>query len=105
MKEVEVVSIGNELLRGIVQDTNTHWLAQRLVKLPHFSLVNIIAGKNVVPELLQEDVNGNRIADEVTRLLANQDHVRAELAEVTRKLGAPGASRRAAEAIMSAVRP
>jgi molybdenum cofactor synthesis domain-containing protein len=30
MKEVEIISIGNELLRGVVQDTNTHWIAQRI---------------------------------------------------------------------------
>ena len=84
----------------------THWVARRLVKLPHFSLVNIVAGKGVVPELLQHDVNGSRIAREVARLLepAERDRIRGELAEVTRKLGAPGASRRAAEAIMSSVR-
>ena len=84
----------------------THWVARRLVKLPHFSLVNIVAGKGVVPELLQHDVNGARIAREVVRLLepAERDRVRVELAEVTRKLGEPGASRRAAEAIMSTVR-
>ncbi|HUJ12213.1 MAG TPA: lipid-A-disaccharide synthase [Thermoanaerobaculia bacterium] len=83
----------------------THWLAQRLVKLRHFSLVNIIAGKSIVPELLQSDVNGARIAKEVRRLLdpAENERVRNELAEVTRKLGAPGASRRAAEAIMSSI--
>src|SRR5207249_4287016 len=57
----------------------------------------------VVPELLQEDVNGERIAREVRPLLepAERERVRRELAEVTRKLGQPGASRRAAEAIMS----
>jgi lipid-A-disaccharide synthase len=81
----------------------THWLAQRLVKLPHFSLVNIIAGKNIVPELLQEDVNGERIAREV-RGLVNNASLRAELAAVREKLGGPGASRRAAEAIMSSVK-
>jgi len=85
----------------------THWLAQRLVKLQHFSLVNIVAGKNVVPELLQENVNGERIAREVRRLLepAERERVLGELAEVRRKLGEPGASRRAAEAIMSAATP
>jgi lipid-A-disaccharide synthase len=81
----------------------THWLAQRLVKLPHFSLVNIIAGKSIVPELLQEDVNGERIAREVRALVTNTT-LRAELAAVREKLGGPGASRRAAEAIMSTVK-
>ena len=83
----------------------THWLARRLVKLPNFSLVNIVAGKRVVPELLQRDVNGARIASEVRTLLAQRDRVRSELAAVRKKLGEPGASRRAAEAIMRALQP
>ena len=84
----------------------THWLAKRLVKLPHFGLINIIAGAEVVPELIQKDVNGERIAAEVRKLAAPAEHarVRAALAAVREKLGGPGASRRAAEAIMAAVR-
>ncbi|HXG58228.1 MAG TPA: lipid-A-disaccharide synthase [Thermoanaerobaculia bacterium] len=84
----------------------TYWLALRLVKVPHFSLVNIIAGKEVVPELLQHEVNGERIAGEVRRLLdpAVREAMRGELARVRERLGGPGASRRAAEAIMSELR-
>ena len=84
----------------------THWLAKRLVKLPHFGLINIIAGAEVVPELIQKDVNGERIAAEVQSLAEPAAHarVRAALAAVRAKLGGPGASRRAAEAIMAAVR-
>jgi len=84
----------------------THWLAQRLVKLSHFSLVNIIAGKDIVPELIQADVNGERIAREVRTLTesASRERLRTELAAVKAKLGGPGASRRAAEAIMSIVK-
>jgi lipid-A-disaccharide synthase len=83
----------------------TLWLARRLVHLSHFSLVNIIAGRNIVPELLQKDVNGQRIAREVRMLTesASRERLRAELAAVKEKLGGPGASRRAAEAIMSTV--
>ena len=83
----------------------THWIGQKLVQVPHFSLVNIIAGKEVVPELLQHDVNGERIAAEARRLLEPEYNrwVREELASVRTKLGEPGASRRAAEAIVSAV--
>jgi lipid-A-disaccharide synthase len=85
----------------------THWLAQRLVKLQHFSLVNIVAGRNVVPELIQKDVNGERIAREVRALTdpSTRAAVRRELAAVTGKLGGPGASRRAAEAIMRTITP
>ena len=70
--------------------------------LPHFSLINIIAGKAVVPELLQHDVNGARIARVVRDIVEPDAYARMkqELAAVRDKLGAPGASRRAAEEIM-----
>jgi len=80
----------------------THWVARRVVKVPHFSLVNIVAGKKVVPELIQHDVNGHRIAHEVREMCEPAAYARLtrELAAVRDKLGGPGASRRAAEAIM-----
>jgi lipid-A-disaccharide synthase len=80
----------------------TYVLGKRLVNLPHFSLVNIVAGKEVVPELVQDDVNGERIAAEVRRLVApgTFERVRAELDAIRGKLGTPGASRRAAEEIV-----
>jgi lipid-A-disaccharide synthase len=77
----------------------TYLLARRLVKLPHFSLVNIVAGKRVVPELLQHEVNGERIAAEVRALVASADDVRRELAVIRGKLGEPGASQRVAAEI------
>jgi lipid-A-disaccharide synthase len=82
----------------------TYRLAKWLVRLPHFSLVNIVAGKQVVPELLQNDVTGPNIAAAVRKLLAESDRVREDLRAVRAKLGEPGASRRAAEAIMSVAR-
>ncbi len=79
----------------------TYILGKRLVSLPHFSLVNIIAGHEVVPELIQQDVNGPRIAAEVRKLVepAHNEWVRNELEIIRGKLGTPGASRRAAEEI------
>jgi len=82
----------------------TYRLAKWLVRLPYFSLVNIVAGKQVVPELLQSDVTGRNIAAAVRKLLADRERVREELRAVRSKLGEPGASRRAAEAIMSVAR-
>ena len=79
----------------------TYLLGKRLVRLPHFSLVNIIAGHEVVPELIQAEVNGARIAEEVRKLVAPERYawVRNELEIIRGKLGTPGASRRAAEEI------
>lgn len=81
----------------------TYWLAKKLVKLPYFSLVNIVAGKQVVPELLQHEVTGPRIAGEARALLepATYNAVQQELGQVRTKLGKYGASRRAAKVIMS----
>ncbi|HEX7151058.1 MAG TPA: lipid-A-disaccharide synthase [Thermoanaerobaculia bacterium] len=84
----------------------TYWLAKRLVKLPHFSLVNIVAGKQVVPELMQDEVNGARIAEEV-RTLVEPSHYNAvvtELEAVRAKLGTPGASERVAREIYEMMR-
>jgi lipid-A-disaccharide synthase len=80
----------------------TYLLARKLVRLPHFSLVNIVAGKEVVPELIQNDVNGERIAAEVRRLVAPENYARvaADMAEVRSKLGEPGAAKRVAEEIV-----
>ncbi len=84
----------------------TYWLARHLISLPNFSLVNILAGRRLVPELLQNQVNGPRIAEEARTVLepANYQCIVSGLAEVKAKLGKFGASRRAAVAIMSATR-
>jgi lipid-A-disaccharide synthase len=79
-----------------------YWLGRMVVTIPHFALINIVAGKKIVPELIQSDVNGQHIAGETRRLLepANYSRVVEELAAVRSKLGDAGAARRAAEAIM-----
>ncbi|HEX2832116.1 MAG TPA: lipid-A-disaccharide synthase [Thermoanaerobaculia bacterium] len=83
----------------------TYALAKRLVRLPYFSLVNIVAGRSVVPELIQDDVNGERIAAEVRKLVAPEQYAKIteELAGVRAKLGTPGASERAAAEIITMV--
>jgi lipid-A-disaccharide synthase len=83
----------------------TFLLAKKLVKLPHFSLVNIVAGRNVVPELIQDEVNGPRIAAEVRKLVApgTYEEVCAALADVRAKLGEPGAAARVAQEIITMV--
>ena len=84
----------------------TYWMGRKLVRLPHFSLVNIVAGKEVVPELIQKEVNGTRIAAEVRKMIepAARERLAAELARVRTLLGGPGASGRAAAEIHEMVK-
>ena len=81
----------------------SYWLAKMLVDAPFYSMVNLLAGKRIVPELIQGECNGAKLAAESIRLL-QQERERCrmveELAKIKDKLraGAPAAER-AADAI------
>src|SRR5258708_16738980 len=80
----------------------TALLAKPLVRTAHFAMVNLIAGRKVVPELIQKDFTPERVAGQTLRLLRDPAAVsamRADLAEGPRKLRPPGAAGRAADAI------
>jgi lipid-A-disaccharide synthase len=84
--------------------TGVSWAIGRvLVDVPFFSMVNLIAGKQVVPELMQNEMTGERIAAEVTRLLDNPNErakMKEELTRVSELLSGPGdAIARAADAV------
>jgi lipid-A-disaccharide synthase len=77
----------------------TYLLAKLMVHLPNVSLVNLVLGRRVVPELIQGEANPQRIAAEAARLLTDRgerDRMREALTEVRGRLGAGGASGRAA---------
>jgi lipid-A-disaccharide synthase len=84
--------------------TLTYFLGKLLVKIPYISLPNIIAGRKVVPELLQYAVTGDNIANEIVSILLDS-HVHntmvQDLAEVRQKLGAVGAVERVAREILT----
>ncbi|MFZ5766841.1 MAG: lipid-A-disaccharide synthase [Thermodesulfobacteriota bacterium] len=83
----------------------TWWLGRMLVDVPFASLVNLVAGREVIPELLQgqASVIALRAALEEIRPGGPQyAQVRRDLAEVRKKLGGEGASRRAAEVAIAA---
>jgi lipid-A-disaccharide synthase len=80
----------------------TAQLAKPLVRTPYFAMVNLIAEKRVVPELVQDLFTPDRVAEEALRLLQDpnvRETQRKGLAEVRARLGPPGAVERAAEAI------
>jgi lipid-A-disaccharide synthase len=85
----------------------TYRLLRRLVTVDTIGMVNLIAGERVVPELIQEAFTPATVAGEAISMLTDEERVgriRAGLARVRDKLGGPGASRRAAEAILRVVR-
>lgn len=79
----------------------THFVARWLVKIPNFSLVNIVAGHRIVPELLQDEVTPRRVREAAEEMLEPENYRRilGDLAAVREKLGTPGASERAAQKI------
>ncbi len=77
----------------------TYRMAKILVRLPNFALVNLVLGREAVPELLQHEVVPQRLAAEALHLLtdaAARERQRAALAELRPRLGEGGASARAA---------
>jgi len=80
----------------------TATLAKPLVRTPYFAMVNLIAEKRVVPELVQDDFTPDKVAAETLRLLQDpnaRSTLRTGLAEVRTRLGPPGAVDRAADSI------
>jgi lipid-A-disaccharide synthase len=74
-------------------------VGRRVIRVKHIGLVNLIAGRELAPELIQEDATAPRLAAEVRAILADRRRrvaMRRDLAEIRRKLGEPGAARRAA---------
>ncbi|MEP6994714.1 MAG: lipid-A-disaccharide synthase [Acidobacteriota bacterium] len=81
-------------------------VARALVRLRWASLVNIVAGEAIVPELIQNDFTVDRLTAAGAQLLSEPERLeamRAGLARVAQELGPPGASARAAELVLSAL--
>jgi len=96
---LEVGLLGTPMIMVYRLASWTYALAKLLVRLPNVSLVNLVSGRRVVPELIQGDANPERIAAEAARLLTDavaRNEMRAGLAELRGRLGAGGASGRAA---------
>jgi lipid-A-disaccharide synthase len=83
---------------------NWHTLG-RLINVSHYGLVNLVAGKEIARELMQNDLTAENLCSELLKLLnpATNKTARAHLAEVAHKLGAGGGSERAAELILKSL--
>ena len=78
------------------------WLARRLINVRFISLVNLIMDREVVRELVQQDMNAEAIRAELDKLLRDvpyRDRMRTDLRSLREKLGGPGASARTARLV------
>lgn len=97
---VEAALLGTPLVVIYRVAPVTAFLLRRMVHTPFFSMVNLIAGRRVAPELIQDDFTPAAVAREVCLLLSSptaRDQMTAGLAEVRSKLGPGGAIERAAD--------
>jgi lipid-A-disaccharide synthase len=77
----------------------SYWLGRRLIRVNHIGLVNLIAGKELMPELIQDAVSPESLAEKAYQMLTDRaglERTRAELLSMRDRLGSPGASSRVA---------
>lgn len=115
--DVLLVSSGTATLQAAVVGTPmvllyrttwpTYWIARCLVRVKWIGLVNLVAGRSIVPELIQDEATAERLWQETRRLLTDRhacDEMKDGLRQVREALGEPGASQRAAEVILAECR-
>ena len=78
------------------------FIARRVINIPNIGLPNIVAGRQIVPELLQEDFTPQKVAEAAVKLLSpeHRPQVEADLAYMKARLGEPGAVNRVAQLIL-----
>ncbi|HUJ49926.1 MAG TPA: hypothetical protein VLW25_06990, partial [Bryobacteraceae bacterium] len=81
--------LGTPLIAFYRVNKLTWWMGRRLVNVPFYSMVNLVAGRRVVPELIQNEMTPERLAAEALRLLGDEaarTHMRRELGLVAQSL-------------------
>jgi lipid-A-disaccharide synthase len=103
---LETAILGTPLI-PVFRISNLTWIVgQYLVRVPFYSLVNLIAGREIVPELFQKEFNADRLYAEIKKYLTNptlRKRVKMELSLVKEKLGEGGAVEKAAERIIESL--
>jgi lipid-A-disaccharide synthase len=104
---LQAAVIGTPMILVYKTTVPTYWLARWLIRVKWIGLVNLVAGRTVVPELIQGEATPERLLQEIRRLLRDRaayNHMREELRLVRQALGEPGASRRAAQVVLQECR-
>jgi len=100
---LEAAVTGLPIVVGYKMGPLSYLVGRALVRLPHIALPNLVAGRGVVPELIQGQCRAERVAEELSGYLEHPERagrVRAVLSELRERLGGAGVYERAAEAIL-----
>ena len=82
----------------------SYWVGKAMIRVDHIGLVNLVARERIAPELIQKDVNPQRISEEALRILKDsgfQQKMVESMQKVRQRLGHPGAAQRAARIVVS----
>jgi len=101
---LETALIGTPMIVMYVINPVNHALMKRMIRIDDIALVNIVAGKRIVPEFIQQEADPKTLADALLPLLENPDAdvaktMRTELGIVKSRMGEGGASQRVASLI------
>jgi len=104
---LECAILGAPLIVVYKTSMLTYLIARHLIKIPDIGMVNVVAGRQIVPELIQSDCAAQKIADASLRYFENNRYlvgIKEQLSQIKSRLGEPGAARRAAEAAIEMLR-
>jgi lipid-A-disaccharide synthase len=100
---LQAAIIGTPMVIAYKVSWLTYWVGRMVVRVKWIGLANIVAQRQIIPELIQRDATAERLALEAGRLLRDEaaaNAMRRALAGVRQSLGEPDASRRAATAVL-----
>lgn len=101
---LQAAVVGTPMILLYKTTLSTYWVARMWIRVKWIGLVNLVAGRTVVPELIQNEATVERLTKEACRLLNDQhayDEMKTGLRQVRESLGGPGASDRAAEVVLA----
>jgi len=104
---IETALLGTPMVTFYKVNELSWWMGRWLVKVPFLSMVNLVAGKRIVPELIQNELTGETLASEAGRLLGDPvaaAQMKKELAGVAELLATTGdPMERAAELVIATI--
>ena len=89
---IEASLLGTPMITFYRVNSLSWWMGRHLVRVPFYSMVNLVAGRRIVPEYIQSEMTPDRLAAEARRLLGDKgarEEMRRELALVVQKLSGP----------------